>query len=141
MDTHQRADFDSLLPKTISGRRGFIVTSLGAGFALAVQPVSAQTLHGHGVVAAVILLMALYAYAVRPALSATVLGGVRREVYGLFSALAGGFLQGEPGVDPDRIGSWSSSNGGTVSSALIGVDGRLKATVIHVMGQAPGRGR
>ncbi|HEV7694119.1 MAG TPA: alpha/beta hydrolase [Hyphomonadaceae bacterium] len=49
------------------------------------------------------------------------------------------FLQGEPGVDPDRIGSWSSSNGGTVSSALIGVDGRLKATVIHVMGQAPGQ--
>ncbi len=48
------------------------------------------------------------------------------------------YMQGEPGVDPERIGSWSSSNGGTVSSALIGVDGRLKATVIHVMGQQPG---
>jgi len=47
------------------------------------------------------------------------------------------YLQGEPGVDPGRIGSWSSSNGGTVSSALIGADGRLKAAVIHVMGQAP----
>jgi dienelactone hydrolase len=47
------------------------------------------------------------------------------------------FLQGEPGVDPDRIGSWSSSNGGIVSSALIGVDARVKATVIHVMGQSP----
>ncbi len=47
------------------------------------------------------------------------------------------FVQGEPGVDPDRIGSWSSSNGGTVSSALVGTDGRLKASVIHVMGQAP----
>jgi hypothetical protein len=47
------------------------------------------------------------------------------------------YLQGEPGVDPGRIGSWSSSNGGTVSSALIGTDGRLKAAVIHVMGQAP----
>ncbi len=48
------------------------------------------------------------------------------------------YMQGEPGVDPDRIGSWSSSNGGTVSSALAGTDGRVKATVIHVMGQAPG---
>jgi dienelactone hydrolase len=47
------------------------------------------------------------------------------------------FLQGEPGVDPDRIGSWSSSNGGTVSSALVGTDGRVKASVIHVMGTAP----
>ena len=44
MDTHQRAHFDSLLPKTITNRRGFIVSSLGAGFALAVQPVSAQTI-------------------------------------------------------------------------------------------------
>ena len=44
MDTHQRAHFDSLLPKTIINRRGFIVSSLGAGFALAVQPVSAQTI-------------------------------------------------------------------------------------------------
>lgn len=47
------------------------------------------------------------------------------------------FMQGEPGVDPDRIGSWSSSNGGTVSSALVGTDGRVKASVIHVMGTAP----
>ena len=44
MDTHQRAHFDSLLPKAIINRRGFIVSSLGAGFALAVQPVSAQTI-------------------------------------------------------------------------------------------------
>lgn len=48
------------------------------------------------------------------------------------------FMQGEPGVDPGRIGSWSSSNGGTVSSALVGTDGRVKAAVIHVMGTAPG---
>ena len=34
MDSHQRAEFDSLLPRTIHNRRGFIVTSLGAGFAL-----------------------------------------------------------------------------------------------------------
>ena len=44
MDTHQRADFDSLVPRALHGRRGFIVGSLSAGFALAVQPVSAQTI-------------------------------------------------------------------------------------------------
>lgn len=37
------ADFDSLLPAVPFSRRRFIVTSLGAGFALAVQPVMAQT--------------------------------------------------------------------------------------------------
>lgn len=37
------ADFDSLLPSVPFSRRRFIVTSLGAGFALAVQPVMAQT--------------------------------------------------------------------------------------------------
>jgi uncharacterized protein len=47
------------------------------------------------------------------------------------------FLQGEPGVDPDRIGSWASSNGGAVTSALAGTDGRVKAVVIHVMGTNP----
>lgn len=36
-------DFDSLLPANPFSRRRFIVTSLGAGFALAVQPVMAQT--------------------------------------------------------------------------------------------------
>ena len=37
------ADFDSLVPGLPFSRRGFIVTALGAGFALAVQPVMAQT--------------------------------------------------------------------------------------------------
>ena len=37
------ADFDSLVPETSFTRRGFVVTMLGAGFALAVQPVMAQT--------------------------------------------------------------------------------------------------
>ncbi len=37
------ADFSSLLPETPFSRRGFLVTALGAGFALAVQPVAAQT--------------------------------------------------------------------------------------------------
>ncbi len=36
-------DFDSLLPAANLTRRGFVVTALGAGFALAVQPVMAQT--------------------------------------------------------------------------------------------------
>jgi carboxymethylenebutenolidase len=38
------ADFDSLVPPALPlDRRGFLVTALGAGFALAVQPVMAQT--------------------------------------------------------------------------------------------------
>src|SRR4029079_3937072 len=44
MDANQRAEFDSLLPRIAGDRRTFLATSLGAGFALAVQPVSAQTL-------------------------------------------------------------------------------------------------
>src|SRR5438105_3185211 len=38
------ADALSLLPKTDFTRRGFVVTTLASGFALSVQPVSAQTL-------------------------------------------------------------------------------------------------
>lgn len=41
--THQ-LDYDSLVPPPLPcDRRGFLVTALGAGFALAVQPVMAQT--------------------------------------------------------------------------------------------------
>ena len=36
-------EFDSLVPALRVGRRGFIVTALGAGFALATQPIMAQT--------------------------------------------------------------------------------------------------
>ncbi|HMM54814.1 MAG TPA: dienelactone hydrolase family protein [Candidatus Desulfobacillus sp.] len=36
-------DFSSLLPETPFSRRGFLVTALGAGFALAVHPVAAQS--------------------------------------------------------------------------------------------------
>jgi carboxymethylenebutenolidase len=39
----QPPEFDSLLPAQTFNRRSFIVTSLGAGFALATQPVMAQT--------------------------------------------------------------------------------------------------
>lgn len=38
------AELLSLLPKTDMTRRGFVVTTLASGFALAVQPVSAQTI-------------------------------------------------------------------------------------------------
>lgn len=38
------ADFDSLLPALKLGRRDFITTALGGAFALAVQPVTAQTM-------------------------------------------------------------------------------------------------
>lgn len=41
--TDQQAEFDSLLPATQVDRRGFLVTALGAGFALAVQPSAAQS--------------------------------------------------------------------------------------------------
>jgi carboxymethylenebutenolidase len=36
-------EFDSLMPSLRLDRRGFIVTSIGAGFALATQPIMAQT--------------------------------------------------------------------------------------------------
>ena len=43
MSNQIAADFDSLVPEIPFSRRGFIVTALGAGFAIAVQPVMAQT--------------------------------------------------------------------------------------------------
>jgi carboxymethylenebutenolidase len=36
-------EFDSLVPELRLSRRGFLVTSVGAGFALATQPINAQT--------------------------------------------------------------------------------------------------
>src|SRR5687767_13435777 len=47
------------------------------------------------------------------------------------------FLQGEPGVDPDRIGIWGSSNGGSVVTAVSAVDARVKACVVQVIGPRP----
>jgi dienelactone hydrolase len=47
------------------------------------------------------------------------------------------FLQGEPGVDPQRIGIWGSSNAGTVVTAVSAVDARVKATVVQVMTPRP----
>ncbi len=40
---NEASDFASLVPAQAFSRRGFLKTSLGAGFALAVQPVTAQT--------------------------------------------------------------------------------------------------
>src|SRR6185312_1247307 len=44
MDDVSQSQIDSLTPVTDFSRRGFVVTSLTAGFALAVQPVSAETI-------------------------------------------------------------------------------------------------
>jgi len=44
MDDVSQSQIDSLTPVTDFSRRGFVVTSLAAGFALAVQPVSAETI-------------------------------------------------------------------------------------------------
>ncbi len=38
------SQLESLKPRTEFSRRGFVVTSLATGFALAVQPASAQTI-------------------------------------------------------------------------------------------------
>lgn len=43
MTENDKAEFDSLVPARIFDRRSFLVTSLGAGFALATLPVAAQT--------------------------------------------------------------------------------------------------
>lgn len=47
------------------------------------------------------------------------------------------YLQGEPGVDPERIGAWGSSLSGSTVVALAGTDARVKA----VVGQVAGGGR
>ena len=41
--TDVRAELDSLMPANPLDRRGFIVTALGAGFALSVTPTAAQS--------------------------------------------------------------------------------------------------
>jgi uncharacterized protein len=47
------------------------------------------------------------------------------------------YLQGEPGVDPDRIGIWGSSNGGSVVISVAAVDARVKAVVSQVANPRP----
>jgi len=44
------------------------------------------------------------------------------------------FIQGEPGVDPDRIGVWGSSYAGGNSVAAAGQDARVKAIAIQIPG-------
>jgi hypothetical protein len=50
------------------------------------------------------------------------------------------YLQGEPGVDPERIGIWGSSHAGGVVITVAGTDARVKAVVAQVSGVG-GRGR
>jgi dienelactone hydrolase len=47
------------------------------------------------------------------------------------------YLQGEPGVDPDGIGIWGSSNAGSVVVAVAALDARAKAVVSQVAGPRP----
>jgi len=42
------------------------------------------------------------------------------------------YLQGEPGVDPDRIGLWASSSGGGNAIVVAAMDARVKAIVMQV---------
>ncbi len=44
------------------------------------------------------------------------------------------FIQGEPGVDPDRIGLWGSSYAGGHSVAVAGQDARVKVIAIQIPG-------
>lgn len=63
-------DFDSLVPAVGFSRRGFVVTALGAGFALAAQPVMAQNViktDAAGLEAGEIRIGELVAYRARPA--------------------------------------------------------------------------
>lgn len=85
-------DFDSLLPAAKLTRRGFVATALGAGFALAVQPVMAQTAiktDAIGLTAGEVKIDGLAAYRAMPAGGAnlpTVL--VVSEIFGVHEYIA-----------------------------------------------------
>ena len=53
-----------------------------------------------------------------------------RETEDFRSAIS--YLQGEPGVDPERIGVWGSSNGASVVLMVAALDARAKAVVAQV---------
>ena len=53
-----------------------------------------------------------------------------RETEDFRSAVS--YLQGESGVDPDRIGVWGSSNGASVVLMVAALDARVKAVVAQV---------
>jgi acetyl esterase/lipase len=55
-----------------------------------------------------------------------------REAEDFRSAIS--YLQGEPGVDPQRIGIWGSSNGASVVLMVAALDARVKAIVAQVGG-------
>jgi carboxymethylenebutenolidase len=69
MTQKPHSDFDSLVPGTRLNRRDFLATALGAGFALAVQPVMAQTAiktDTVGLIAGEVNIGELAAYRARP---------------------------------------------------------------------------
>lgn len=89
---NRNPDFDSLVPAVGFTRRGFVATALGAGFALAVQPVMAQTVvktDAAGLTAGGIKIGELPAYRAMPA------GGTRlptilvvSEIFGVHEYIA-----------------------------------------------------
>jgi carboxymethylenebutenolidase len=91
-----RSEFDCLVPEVGFSRRGFMITALGAGFALATQPVTAQTAvktDGEGLLAGEISVPAadgpLAAYRAQPATGgafATIL--VVSEIFGVHEYIA-----------------------------------------------------
>lgn len=91
-----QAHFDSLLPAASFSRRSFIANAVGAGFALAAQPISAQTViktDSAGLLAGEIMIPAadrdLPGYRAMPAVGTklpTVL--VIHEIFGVLSTFA-----------------------------------------------------
>jgi len=57
---------------------------------------------------------------------------VMRQAEDYRSAIS--YIQGEPGVDRDRIGIWGSSNSGGLVVTIAGQDARVKAVVSQVIG-------
>ena len=68
-EKNRNPDFDSLVPAVGFTRRGFVVTALGAGFALATRPVMAQAIKtdSAGLTAGEISIDGLAAYRAQPA--------------------------------------------------------------------------
>jgi carboxymethylenebutenolidase len=126
-----QADFDSLLPAAQVDRRGFIVTALGAGFALAAQPVMAQSViktDSAGLTAGEIKIGELPTYRAQPA------GGIAPELfyrYGdprkltntqlVLDSIISKVVDKDVMADLDACANWAKSNDG--DAARLGITG------------------
>ena len=92
MNKDLKAEFDCLLPSAQLTRRSFVVTALGAGFALATRPIMAQTAistNADGLLAGEVNINGLAAYRAQPAGGAnlpTIL--VVSEIFGVHEHIA-----------------------------------------------------